>query len=58
MDEDLACNSIPLSEFKSNNLMHKERFLLPLGQMSPTGKASIEAPLSPGAGMAMRTNFK
>jgi len=58
MDEDLACNQIPFSNFKSNNLKEKERFLLPLGAMSPGGQARMEAPLSPGAGFAMRTNFK
>ena len=30
MDDDLACSKIPLSEFKSNNLKQKERFILPL----------------------------
>lgn len=58
MDEEFACNQIPFSNLKSNNLQNKERFLLPLGSLSPVGQEQVNAPLSPGAGFAMRTNFK
>ena len=58
MDEDLACNQIPFSNFKSNNLKEKERFLLPLGDINSMDAVNIDAPLSPGAGFAMRSNFK
>ena len=58
MDEDLACTQIPFSSFKSNHLNEKERFILPLGAMSPGGAARMEEPHSPGAGFALRTNFK
>ena len=56
MDEDIACNSIPITNFKSNNIQSKERYLQPMGAMSPGGMASLNAPLSPSAGFAMRDN--
>jgi hypothetical protein len=59
MDEDIACNSIPITNFKSNNIQKKERFIQPVGAMSPGGAMSMNAPMSPGAGFAMRDwNFK
>lgn len=58
MDAEMACNQIPMLNFKSNNTKEKDRFFLPLGAMSPTSAGRWEEPLSPGAGMAMRTNFK
>jgi hypothetical protein len=59
MDEDIACNNIPINNFKSNNIKEKELFIQPPGSMSPGGRMAMEAPLSPGAGLCMRdNNFK
>jgi hypothetical protein len=56
MDEDIACNSIPVTSFKSNNIQKREKFIQPVGAMSPGGMAVMNAPLSPGAGFCMRDN--
>jgi hypothetical protein len=59
MDEEMQCNDIPISNFKSNNIQKKEKYMQLADQLSPRGKISIEAPLSPGASFAMRDgNFK
>ncbi len=57
MDEDIACNSIPLSNFKSNNIYKKEKFLQSPRAMSPGGRIQMEAPLSPGASNCMRDSL-
>jgi hypothetical protein len=56
MDEDIQCNNIPISNFKSNNIQNKERYIKMMGEMSPRGQQEINAPLSPGASFAMRDN--
>ena len=56
MDEEIACNSIPISNFKSNNIQKREQFIQPIGAMSPGGVIALEAPLSPGAGFCLRDN--
>ena len=56
MDEDIACNSIPVTSFKSNNIQKMEKFMQPVGAMSPGGMAVMNAPLSPGAGFCMIDN--
>ena len=38
MDEDIQCNDIPISKFKSNNIQNKERYIQMIGQMSPRGQ--------------------
>ena len=59
MDEEIACNMIPISNFKSNNIKQKEQFIQPVGMMSPGGQAAMHAPLSPQAEFCMRdNNFK
>jgi len=37
MDEENACNSIPIANFKSNNIHKKERYIQTPGMMSPGG---------------------
>lgn len=37
MDEDIACNTIPMTNFKSNNIQKREKFIQPVGMMSPGG---------------------
>jgi len=54
MDEEIACNQIPISNFKSNNMKKKEQFIQPIAQMSPTGMAKFEPPTSPSAAIGMR----
>ena len=55
MDEEIACNSIPITNFKSNNIK-KEKFIQPVGMMSPGGINAMNEPMSPGAGFCMRDN--
>ena len=54
MDEEINCNDIPISVFKSNNIQKKEKVIQSPGCLSPGGQARLEAPLSPGASFAMR----
>lgn len=57
MDEDHACNSIPLNNFKSKNM--KDLYIKRAADMSPNGRLQLNEPLSPGANFAMRdNNFK
>lgn len=59
MDEDIGCNEIPISSFKSNNIQGRERFIQPVGMMSPGGQMALNAPLSPSAAYCMRDgNFR
>lgn len=54
--EDIACNLIPITAFKSNNVQRKDKFIQPVGAMSPGGLMAMERPLSPNAGFCMRDN--
>lgn len=55
-DENIACNLIPITAFKSNNVQRKDKFIQPVGMMSPGGLMAMERPLSPNAGFCMRDN--
>ena len=57
MDEDISCNNIPISNFKSNNIQNKERYIQNIDQMSPGRQVELNAPLSPSAAFAMRDNI-
>jgi len=37
MDEEIQLNDIPISNFKSNNMQRKEKFIQEVGAMSPGG---------------------
>lgn len=56
MEEDIGTNMIPITNFKSNNIQKKEKFIQPVGALSPGGALAMAAPLSPGAGYCMRDN--
>ena len=56
VSEDIACNLIPFTAFKSNNVQKKDKFIQPVGAMSPGGLMALDQPLSPNAGFCMRDN--
>ena len=62
MSEEYVTSKIPMSQFQSNNIAKKPRFLEPLdlAKLGTGGQENlVETPLSPGAQFAMRdVSFK